>query len=147
MKLSKGTLLALAAIAIAIIGGGVWRSSQAAAEYNEYMLKAKFAEAMVEAADPIKTAVAVYYVEHNDKWPSSLQDTEAAEYMAHLPTKLVQTVSLAAEGVFRVTFRADVAVLGGKSIALSPAVLGNGDIKWKCSAPDIPANYHTKSCP
>jgi hypothetical protein len=146
MKMSKGMAIGLGAIAVAIVAGWGMYIAQATSAYNVYTIKSKFAEAVVEA-DLIRLDVAEYYINSDNKWPSSLQDAGGDVYLKNLPTKVVQSVALGGEGVITVTFRAEVPELGGKSVVFTPAVDSKGEITWACSAPDIPAKYRTSNCP
>jgi hypothetical protein len=133
-------------IAISALGASS-QPANAAASYSEYVLRARFMEAMIYA-NPLKLLVAEYFIQHDGTWPSTLEQASRADPDDPMPgpSKFIRSASLGANGVLTVTFQSDVPEMGGKSVVFSPHADAEGFLTWTCSAPDIAENYRSVRC-
>lgn len=137
MKAQKGFTLIELMIVVAIIG---ILAAVALPAYQDYTTRAKMSEVIVMAA-PAKLAVA--------ETSSSLGGLASltvsnSGYTFSGATKYVSNVAIT-PGTGVVTVTSTVPNAGG-SITLTPAAVGNGQLRWTCAATGIDAKYLPQEC-
>ena len=132
-RIQSGFTLIELMIVVAIIG---ILAVVAIPQYQDYIVKAKLSKAAAYA-DPIKTAIAVFYQENGDITALTLDNWSSLGMGTPSTTTEVSAVSVAAStGAITITLNAiKAATIDGTTVVMSPT-FGNTAITWRnaCSS-------------
>lgn len=108
--------------------------------YSDYAYRARVANALAEAA-VVKNHVGEYSLA-KERLPSSYADLG----LARAPASQYASVSLNQGGVITVTFTQSNSTLAGKTIVLTPTIVGGVGLEWDCRGGTLSPRYRPTAC-
>lgn len=108
-------------LALVVIAAYGILSAMAIPGYQDYALRKKIAESLIEASAP-RLLISEYFLQHK-KFPPTLGTAAHIRYEAESGALIVMLPA---------------GVLDGKAVVISPTPGEAGKLVWACSGPDIP---------
>lgn len=137
---SSGAAIAVALLFFFIFIVGIL-AAIAIPAYQDYLMRAKVAEALMKTSD-LKARYAAYVKEHQ-AWPASIDDLNAPSVL-RLSANGEVTFEIADGHALMLTMHGDP-ILDGKSLELVP-IGTEAQFEWKCRVVDLPPKYAPSAC-